>query len=78
MDMLTDILCETASDEDKPVFEILRNSSRIVRLCGALMDYVKAAIPEDDKSIPRERAVRVNAVFMPIIESLEQFVEENV
>lgn len=65
-------------DEDKPVIETLRYCNRVSRLCEKILDYVKDTLHEKDKSIPRERAIRANAVFIPIIESLEQFIEENV
>lgn len=77
-DALVNLLHEVLPDEDKPVIETLRNCNRISRLCEKVLDYVKDTLHEDDKSIPREHASRANAVLMPIIESLEQFIEENV
>ena len=78
LDALIDILCEVTKDDDKPVIEALRNSHRVIDLTQRVLDYVKDTLEVEDKAIPRERAIRVNAVFLPIIETLNQFINENV
>lgn len=77
MGILIDILCDAAPDEDKPVIEALRNSHRVIDLTRKALDHVKNSLEADDRAIPRERAIRVNALFLPIIETLEQFINEN-
>jgi hypothetical protein len=77
MDILVDILCDATPDEDKPVIEALRNQRRVIDLTRKVLDHVKESFEADDRAIPRERAIRVNAVFLPIIETLEQFLNEN-
>lgn len=77
-DDLLDLLVESADEEDKPIPEALRYYSKISDLSSRLLNYVKDALGNTDKSVSRERAVRVNAVFAPIIDALEQFLNENV
>lgn len=77
MDALIDVLCEVSRDEDKPVIEALRNAHKVTNLTQKVLDHVKVTLEVEDKAIPRERAIRVNAVFLPIIETLEQFINEN-
>ena len=76
-DALVDVLWEVAKDGDKPVIEALRNANRVTSLTQKVLDHVKVTLEVEDKAIPRERAIRVNAVFLPIIETLEQFINEN-
>ena len=78
MDALIDVLCEVSRDEDKPVIEALRNAHKVTNLTQKVLDHVKVTLEVEDKAVPRERAIRVNAVFLPIIETLEQFLNENV
>lgn len=78
LDALIDVLCEVTRDEDKPVIEALRNAHKVTDLTQKVLDHVKVTLEVEDKAIPRERAIRVNAVFLPIIETLEQFLNENV
>ena len=77
MDALIDVLCEVSRDEDKPVIEALRNAHKVTNLTQKVLDHVKVTLEAEDKAVPRERAIRVNAVFLPIIETLEQFINEN-
>ena len=77
LDALIDVLCEVTRDEDKPVIEALRNARKVTDLTQKVLDHVKVTLEAEDKTIPRERAIRVNAVFLPIIETLEQFLNEN-
>lgn len=74
---MIDVLCEVSQDEDKPVIEALRNAHKVTNLTQKVLDHVKVTLEVEDKAIPRERAIRVNAVFLPIIETLEQFINEN-
>lgn len=74
---MIDVLCEVTRDEDKPVIEALRNANKVTDLTQRVLDHVKVTLEVEDKAIPRERAIRVNAVFLPIIETLEQFINEN-
>lgn len=78
LDALIDVLCEVTRDEDKSVIEALRNAYKITDLTQKVLDHVKVTLEAEDMAIPRERAIRVNAVFLPIIETLEQFLNENV
>lgn len=75
---MIDVLCEVSRDEDKPVIEALRNAHKVTNLTQKVLDHVKVTLEVEDKAVPRERAIRVNAVFLPIIETLEQFLNENV
>ena len=77
-DALIGMLCEVTKDEDKPVIEALRNANKVMDLTQKMLDRVKDTLEAEDKAVPRERAIRVNAVFLPIIETLEQFLNENV
>lgn len=70
LNMVCDLMCDTAPDEDKPIMEVLRNYSKIEDLARKLLDMVESDL--DDKPTAIKRANRVNAVFEPVIAMLEQ------
>lgn len=70
LNMVCDLMCDTAPDEDKPIMEVLRNYNKIENLARKLLDIVESDLAYKPNAI--ERAKRVNAVFEPVIAMLEQ------
>ena len=70
LNMVCDLMCDAAPDEDKPIMEVLRNYNKIEDLARKLLDVVENDLACKPNAI--KRANRVNAVFEPVIAMLEQ------